>query len=329
MDNYCGKQIPNRFPCTLPKRKRSSRSDGIIRAYREKKPFVDAEASCVRKGGHLLSLHSSEDFAQMERAIKGARIDQAVFIGGFEDKGENDWKWIDGSKMDRKLLERFQNRYFGDNYKGHDEDEMAYCSATCAKTIFKNAALKGVHDWGTVESKMIGGIGGYVCRIGGKQSFDSGYYMRKQRAEGRNGNKIQAFKGTLGWTDAERACAARGGHLTSLHHQNDLDMMLQSVQHESITGAVWVGGYEKKGDGDWQWIDGTHMDENQIKPMSSRAGWHNNYHGDENVSAFDSWLAPLLISHAWFLCCCAALCCAGDGILYRGVSENTQHAGVG
>jgi hypothetical protein len=222
--------------------------------------------------------------------------------------------------MDREVLKSFQNKYFGDNYKGNNEDEMAFCSADCVKTVFRNKCpCEGVHDWGTMagengghNAQGKGGIGGYVCRIGGKPSFDSGYYMRKQRAEGRNGNQIQAFKGTLGWTDAERACAGRGGHLTSLHgetytiglvsyrkdcvynrdtrgaEQADLNMMLQSMKSAGIDGAVWVGGYEKNGDHDWQWIDGTKMNRDEIKSMSSKAGIDNNFRGNEDEMAYCS-----------------------------------------
>merc|ERR1711939_163465 len=113
---------------------------------------------------------------------------------------------------------------------------------------------------------------------------DSGYYMRRQRAPGRNGNKIQAFTGSLGWTDAERACAGRGGHLASLHNQADLAMMHQSIQHLGLTGAVWVGGYEKNGDHDWQWIDGTRMD----SKVGRNQYFDDNYHGNEDEMAYCS-----------------------------------------
>eukprot|EP01047_Picozoa_sp_COSAG01_P049785 COSAG01_NODE_4967_length_4584_cov_12.666890_5_plen_117_part_00 len=99
---------------------------------------------------------------------------------------------------------------------------------------------------------MSDGIGGYVCRLGGRVALDSGYYMRKQRQAGRDGKKIQAFKEVRNWVDAERACAAKGGHLASLHSAADVDMLQKSIDATGIVGAVFVGGYENKGENDWR-----------------------------------------------------------------------------
>eukprot|EP01047_Picozoa_sp_COSAG01_P049783 COSAG01_NODE_4967_length_4584_cov_12.666890_3_plen_152_part_00 len=88
-DSYCGNKIRKGFPCTLPKRSSKDGATvkrGIIRAFAEKKSFVDAEAACVQKGGHLVSFHSSEDVHQLSVAVRAARIKEAVWVGGYEDK---------------------------------------------------------------------------------------------------------------------------------------------------------------------------------------------------------------------------------------------------
>lgn len=71
---------------------------------------------------------------------------------------------------------------------------------------------------------------------------------------------IQVYDVPMGWNAAEQDCVQRGGHLASLHSAADYHQLKQSVQNTRIVGSVWVGGYEKTGEDDWQWIDGSAMD---------------------------------------------------------------------
>eukprot|EP01047_Picozoa_sp_COSAG01_P049784 COSAG01_NODE_4967_length_4584_cov_12.666890_4_plen_77_part_00 len=58
---------------------------------------------------------------------------------------DGDWQWIDGTNMDKKMLNKMKNKYFGDNYQGNNEDEMAYCSASCARQVFKDPKCQCNH----------------------------------------------------------------------------------------------------------------------------------------------------------------------------------------
>ena len=106
LDNNCG-AVPNGFPCTLPRRVNvdgSQISDGDIIAFPQPLGWNAAEADCVRRGGHLASLHSAADYNQLRHAVVDARIIGPVWVGGYEKDGEDDWEWIDGSAMDRRFV---------------------------------------------------------------------------------------------------------------------------------------------------------------------------------------------------------------------------------
>jgi hypothetical protein len=69
----------------------------VINVYTASMTFDHAEADCVSKGGHLASLHSAEDFAELHDAAERAGVRDAIFVGGFEDGGNDHWAWTDGT----------------------------------------------------------------------------------------------------------------------------------------------------------------------------------------------------------------------------------------
>lgn len=97
---------------------------------------------CVARGGHLASIHSSEDFQEIHEAAERAYVMNALFIGAYEPS-EGRWEWTDGTAWDEGEMSQISNGAQRDNWDGNNEDEMAYCNSACSNN----------HGWGD------GGIG--------------------------------------------------------------------------------------------------------------------------------------------------------------------------
>jgi len=177
-DQTCMASPPKGFRCTVPKRHNgdgTAMQGGRVEAFRFKKlsdvkSFDQAEAACKAKGGHLMSIHSNEDYKAVNHAILRARISKAAFIGGYEYKGkEGAWRWTDGTVMDKKMLNGLM---MNDNF-GQNEDQMIFCSSRCVNSLLggPNACKNcvGLHDWGNRERHDTSGVGGYVCRLAAKR----------------------------------------------------------------------------------------------------------------------------------------------------------------
>ncbi|XP_077196633.1 C-type lectin lectoxin-Thr1-like [Paroedura picta] len=66
------------------------------------------------------------------------------------------------------------------------------------------------------------------------------------------------FNEKLTWTDAETECRNLGGHLASIHSQEEMSHLSQYIRkfiqrYEN----VWIGMYSPNKDQRWQWVDHT------------------------------------------------------------------------
>lgn len=129
----CG--APHGFPCTVPARVQADGSallGGEVRVFAGPLSFDLAELSCLEKGGHLLSLHSSNDWHRLTEAVLVARIETGVFVGGYRDS-QGDWAWTDNTAVDRPELTASMAP---DGMQGVD-DELAYCNVDCVENYLK------------------------------------------------------------------------------------------------------------------------------------------------------------------------------------------------
>lgn len=53
---------------------------------------------------------------------------------------------------------------------------------------------------------------------------------------------LSFFAGALSFDDAEGVCQAHGGHLVSIHSDDDGDAVVAFVESVSTTSRVWIGG---------------------------------------------------------------------------------------
>jgi hypothetical protein len=195
-DSRCLARAPKGFMCTMPKRHNADKTKlqgGRLEAFAFEKDYMgrlqalsfdQAEAKCrTMQGGHLMSIHSNEDYRAMKLAVNRARITQAVFIGGYErntaahtkSKLEGQWRWIDGTVFDKKILNGLKAQDFGNNNNmagsRKNENQMVYCSAQCVNALMGGRGAcptcEGLHDWGNRQARDTAGVGGFVCRVNG------------------------------------------------------------------------------------------------------------------------------------------------------------------
>ena len=84
----------------------------------------------MARGGHLASIHSSEDFQEIHEAAERAYVMNALFIGAYEPS-EGRWEWTDGTAWDEREISQISNGALRNNWDGNNEDEMAYCRMIC------------------------------------------------------------------------------------------------------------------------------------------------------------------------------------------------------
>ncbi|CAG0898192.1 unnamed protein product [Cyprideis torosa] len=56
------------------------------------------------------------------------------------------------------------------------------------------------------------------------------------------------------WTAAEDHCVSFGGHLASIHSQEEMDFLFSKMEKYDY---YWVGGNDVAEAGTWTWIDGS------------------------------------------------------------------------
>ena len=55
------------------------------------------------------------------------------------------------------------------------------------------------------------------------------------------------------WVEAENHCVEHGGHLASVHSDQEKDFILGLAP----SGGFWIGGSDKEVEGEWGWSDGS------------------------------------------------------------------------
>ena len=67
----------------------------------------------------------------------------------------------------------------------------------------------------------------------------------------------KSFTDRKSWKDAESVCESEGGHLASVHSQEENQFI------EDISGNyTWLGGTDVDTEGQWIWVDGSPFDWN-------------------------------------------------------------------
>lgn len=73
----------------------------------------------------------------------------------------------------------------------------------------------------------------------------------------------------LNWEDARKNCAKLGGQLAIIRNQAENDAALRV---RVGTEYIWLGGSDKKGEGNWKWINNVKIS-TYFKPRSGYSNW--------------------------------------------------------
>ena len=79
-----------------------------------------------------------------------------------------------------------------------------------------------------------------------------------------NGDTLQVFPLALRFDDAERFCSDFGGHLASIHSEEEFTKLEEANDAAMVTDAIFVGAFEKESlahtADNWLWTDGSELD---------------------------------------------------------------------
>lgn len=157
LDDKCGS--PGGFPCTVTARVNGDGSpvpSGEVHVYPGPLSFDLAELSCLEKGGHLMSLHSSEDWHQLHEATIAARVQDGVFVGAYKD-GQGRWAWTDSTDIDPAEVAQTAE---ADGIRSGDA-QLAYCSVDCVENRLKPHRVD-TGDCGSFDTCCAAGCSGLV-----------------------------------------------------------------------------------------------------------------------------------------------------------------------
>merc|ERR1711874_365709 len=144
-----------------------------------------------------------------------------TWLGGMEIDEEGDWVWSDGSDWDWEHSER-----------GEGELKSDKCLTVLGSDTWKDAN----------------------CQSGLSTEFICKYKLTEQGCptfwSAFGSNCYRLFETDLSWRDAENYCQGEGGHLASVHSQEE-NYFVSSLSSQSF----WLGGTETRGA--WAWSDET------------------------------------------------------------------------
>ncbi|GMT29578.1 hypothetical protein PFISCL1PPCAC_20875 [Pristionchus fissidentatus] len=209
----------------------------------ERVTFTKAEMMCNEDGGMLASIHNDQD-NEAGRSMVCPQSDLQKLIGlrcvGLE------CEWTDGSDVD-------YTRFFPANVPSNDKVERCYSLSNGDGLWYKMKASCGTQT------------GCFLCRV-------------KARTITCNANEVE-YKGGCVFVQttpanqsvAENSCPGQGGHLISIHSQEENNFHQNLALVSGISGSVYLGGKQYAKD-PLIWVDQTYYDFNKfIAPFPNSA----------------------------------------------------------
>lgn len=120
-----------------------------------------------------------------------------------------------------------------------------------------------------------------------------------------NGHFYQRIDSPLPWDGATYKCESLGGYLATITSSNENGFVLNELVYLQAQDDIWLGGTDKKKEGDWKWVTGEAWDY-----TNWWAGYPDNSHPGENYLAMGAtnglwydWGPPRNFSAAYpFVC---------------------------
>ncbi|XP_046886441.1 lymphocyte antigen 75 [Hypomesus transpacificus] len=197
-------------------------------------------------GADILTIRTAEEneFIQ-QQLLPFSNLVQFVWLGLFADHADQQMKWYDGT-----------NVQFSKWREGRPEvqtDFLAALNTDGEWEVFTNTRL-----FNPLKQRSI-----VACKLDNASKAE---YTQSPRAYERYGNlSYSVVRSKLSWFEALGACAARGGHLASVHDaQNDAHVQL-IARRDGF--SLWIGLSSQDAQGSvYEWSDGTKNDYQRLSP---------------------------------------------------------------
>uniref|UniRef100_A0A3B1JQ99 C-type lectin domain-containing protein n=1 Tax=Astyanax mexicanus TaxID=7994 RepID=A0A3B1JQ99_ASTMX len=185
-----------------------------------------SEENCVAMGGHLASVHSSEEHTFIVNLVLNASSSDSAWIGGSDTAQEGAWVWTDGSAFSYTYWNKGEPSNYGQwencmeiNYHGKWND--LYC-----KLVLPSVCAKCQDGWLQFKSHC-----------------------------------FKVFTTNENFKTSEENCVSAGGHLASMHSNADNVFIKDLVWNTTNSNAVtWIGARDAGQLGKWVWTDGSAFD---------------------------------------------------------------------
>ena len=245
-----------------------------LKLYRDQSQisFAKAEAFCVSLGGHLASVQSEKENAEVLKIAKQQQ--EWAWLGGTDEVKEGKWVWSDGQAWN------FTDWAVGEPNNKSD----SRCIGTLGDDWFARSCLDGqIFPMCRVEPRTTNGT--LQIDLSEKQmtkfhiwikynSSDPHYFedsslriniswedtaqqgeVKKQKSMRVDSQRLelQHFIKKVSWQEAEELCQQKGGHLASIASNEEQEELVNLVGNRFF----WLGGSDAQKEGQWTWNDGT------------------------------------------------------------------------
>jgi len=208
----------------------------------EETTWKEASENCrsISKETHLVSINSKE-----EHEFIFKNIDEWFWTGGYYNSETQTWTWSDGTPWNYQYWFIYQP-----SDKGAGMCRSVKIFKTIAMTRCENRRKFICEQEATIVTSGNSGTATVVtsensetgCPAGWKSMFDSCYQW--------------FYTEMKTWQEAENHCQSFGGHLASIHSEEENEFI-----SKTLLGTVWIGGRASGGEtGTWTWSDGTPWD---------------------------------------------------------------------
>ncbi|XP_036452928.1 macrophage mannose receptor 1-like [Colossoma macropomum] len=193
-----------------------------FRVFTTAATWNDSEQNCVNMGGHLASVHSSEEYTFIQDLMLNATNSNSTWLGGTDAAQEGVWVWTDGSAFDYINWSPGRPDYLG----------------------FENCIEMNVPVyWNNVDCTALLPS---VCA-----KCQNGWYQFGSRC-------FRIYTAAVTWSYAEQNCVNMGGHLASVHSSEEYTFIQELVLNATNSNSqTWLGGTDAAQEGVWAWTDGS------------------------------------------------------------------------
>ncbi|XP_030635697.1 C-type mannose receptor 2 [Chanos chanos] len=245
------------------------------------KTWASAERSCLDAGGNLASVHSYDEQIFIQDLILSATHGfPRTWIGGYDAPQDTVWFWSDGTKVDFKFWayekpDGPRDNCMVTNSAGALKWDNDYCTSLrpymCARELheplkprehllFLVGAYRGavnrtneLHDKEPLSDLDTAAVAPNVTILNTQHSWLCPYGWEEYESV------CYAFINIKeSWSEAEQRCKQVGGHLASVHSNEQYNFLRQLVWTQASENVrTWIGGTDAFKEGSWTWTDGT------------------------------------------------------------------------